>query len=297
MSNKGIYSALSGAVAQTQRLDTIANNIANVGTTGFKKDRQVFREYLSAYEKQPEVIEVPKIPAAMQTFYDMQGGDRSYVDGSGTFTDFQQGTLKQTQNNLDVGIEGKGFFEVWAKGGLRLTRNGAFQLDSEGRLVTREGYPVLAQGQGGPNERGIEIAGRNVTISYSGEIYSDGQLVNQISVVEVPKPDELKKIGSSLYAFKNDQPVNIAPPIPIQNDQGGPLPPTPAQGEPPHPGLTIPASGYKLHQGFLENSNINIIGEMTDMIGASRSFESNQKMIQAFDQMNNKLVNEVPRLR
>ena len=76
MSNKGIFTALSGAVAQSSRLDTLSNNIANVNTPGFKRDEQVFKEYLSAYEKAPDVIQVPKIPASIESFYDMQGGDR-----------------------------------------------------------------------------------------------------------------------------------------------------------------------------------------------------------------------------
>ena len=82
MSNKGIYTALSGAIAQSQRLDTIANNIANSNTTSFKKDAQTFREYVTAYEKTPDVINVPKIPASIESFYDMQGGDRGYVDSA-----------------------------------------------------------------------------------------------------------------------------------------------------------------------------------------------------------------------
>ena len=98
MSSKGIYTALSGAMAQSSKLDTIANNLANVNTTSFKKDRQMFQEYLTAYEKNPDVIAVPRIPASVESFYDMQGGDKSYVDSAGTYTNFDQGGLKQTGN-------------------------------------------------------------------------------------------------------------------------------------------------------------------------------------------------------
>ena len=78
MSTKGVYTAVSGAMAQSSRLDTIANNLANANTTAFKKDRQVFNEYLTAYEKMPDTMEVPRVPASVESFYDMNGGDKSF---------------------------------------------------------------------------------------------------------------------------------------------------------------------------------------------------------------------------
>src|ERR1700722_13837892 len=139
MSSKGIYSAVSGAMAQNSRLDTIANNLANVNTSSFKKDRQVFSEYLSAYEKAPDVIQVPRVPASIESFYDMQGGDTAYVNPAVTYTNFEQGALKPTGSPLDLALEGKGFFEVLTPQGVRWTRNGALQIDASGRLVTKEG--------------------------------------------------------------------------------------------------------------------------------------------------------------
>ena len=117
MSSKGIYSALSGAVAQNTRLDTIANNIANVNTPAFKKEKQIFQEYLTANEKPPALSNVPRIPASIESFYDMQGGDRSYVDGAGTYVDFSQGGVKSTGNPLDMPVDGSGFFEVLTPNG------------------------------------------------------------------------------------------------------------------------------------------------------------------------------------
>src|SRR3954465_15402012 len=109
MSTKGVYTALSGAIAQSERLDTIANNIANVNTPGFKKDKQIFQEYLTANEKPPALMNVPKVPASIESFYDMQGGDKSFVDSKGTFTDHTQGSVKHTGNKFDLALEGKGF--------------------------------------------------------------------------------------------------------------------------------------------------------------------------------------------
>lgn len=269
MSTKGIYTAVSGAIAQSQRLDTIANNIANANTTGFKRDEQVFNEYLSAYEKQDDVIEVPRVPASIESFYDMQGGDRAYVNSAGTFTSHTQGNLKSTNSPMDCAIEGQGFFEVSTPQGVRLTRNGSFKIDSNGQLVTREGYPVLHEGLGQPPEaRMIKLSGgSNLTISYNGDIYDSGNLISKLSVVDINDKDAIQKVGNSLYQVKGNSTEAI------KN-----------------------AGDAKIHQGFLEGSNVNIIQEMTDMIQAARIFETNNQAIKAFDQMDEKLVRDVPKL-
>lgn len=159
MSIKGLYTAVSGSVAQNLRLETVANNLANVNTPGFKRDTQVFREYLTANEKPPGVIQVPKVPASIESFYDMQGGDKSYVEGVGTFSDFAQGGLKSTGNALDLAIDGTGFFEVMTPKGVRFSRNGAFSLDGQGQLVNKEGWPVLKKAEPGvtPDQRVLKI--------------------------------------------------------------------------------------------------------------------------------------------
>jgi len=268
VSSKGIFTALSGAMAQNQRLDTIANNIANTSTTGFKKDRQVFREYLTANEKPPDVIQVPRIPASVESFFDNQGGDRAYVDPVGSYTDHTQGALTNTGDPMDVAIEGRGFFEVATPAGVRLTRSGHLKIDGEGRIVTRDGHPVLGEGAGqDPLQRAIRVTGvRNLNISNSGEVYDGQQLVGRLSIVEPSNIDALQKQGSSLYALK--QPYNV------QLNR---------------------VEDVKIHQGFSELSNVNVVEEMTDMILATRAFETNQKAMKAYDQMVEKLVNEVPK--
>lgn len=267
MSTKGIYTALSGAMAQSQRLDTIANNLANVNTPGFKRDQQVFREYLTANEKMPEVIQVPRVPASIDSFYDMQGGDKSFVDANGTYTDFSQGSLKATNAPLDVAIDGRGFFEVGTPSGVRLTRLGSFKIDGSGQLVTKDGHPVLKEGAPGedPVSRVIRVSGQlPISISDVGEVFEGDQSLGKISVVEPKGKDALSKIGASIYEFKKN--VN---------------PETVALGNP------------SLKQGFLEMSNVNIVQEMTDMIATTRVFESTQKAIHAYDGMSDKLINVV----
>lgn len=266
MSSKGIYTAVSGAMAQSQRLDTIANNIANANTTSFKKDQQVFQEYLTAYEKPPDVIQVPRVPAAIESFYDMQGGDKAYVDSAGTYTDFTQGQLRPTGSTLDVAIEGRGLFEVYSPQGQRFTRNGQFKIDASGTLVTKDGLPVLREGTQDPAQRRIVLSGSNITISGSGDIYDGGNVVGRLAVVDVPNQESLQKVGQSLYGLKAN-----------------------------YPDQPIPANDMQVRQGFIELSNVNIVNEMTDMITASRTFETAQKAIKAFDQMDEKLMNEVPK--
>lgn len=264
---KGVYTALSGAIAQSTKLDTIANNIANVNTPGFKRDQQVFSEYLTANEKEPTTIPIPKDVAAIESFYNMQGGDKSYVHEAGTYTDFSQGSLKRTGGKLDLAIDGPGFFEVATPSGIRYTRSGNFTLDGNGRLVTKEGYPVLQTAAEGTPEidRTFQFSGQDpISIADSGQIFQGDELVGQLALVNVANPDSMMKIGNSLYG-----------PRPQFNLQTNPIP-TPS-----------------LKQGFLETSNVNVVSEMTDMITTHRVFESTQKAISAYDGMVDKLVNVV----
>lgn len=267
--SKGIYTAVSGAMAQNTRLDTIANNLANVNTPGFKRDGQLFREYLTAYEKEPGTITVPRIPASIESFYDVQGGDKAYVDANGTYTDFSQGVLKPTGNKLDIAIEGDALFEVLTPQGVRMTRVGSFNVDGEGRLVTKQGYPVLREGAPGQDGAGREMRfeSANVTIAPTGEVHDGNQVLGKIALVKVANKDALQKIGNSLYTLKES----------VESE------------------VTV-ANNVNLHQGFIEASNVNAVREMTDMITATRVFESTQKGIQAYDQMMGKVSNEVSKL-
>lgn len=265
MSTKGVYTALSGAMAQSLKMNTIANNIANVNTPGFKRDAQVFQEYLTVNEKPPEIIAIPKDVASIESFYDMQGGDKSFVDAKGTFTEHSQGSLKASGNPLDLAIDGAGFFEVATPAGVRYTRAGNFTMDGTGRLVTKEGHPVLAAGAGDPAAREIRFSGvGHVDISDDGLISEGNNPLARISVVNAGDVHALTKMGNALYA-----------PKPGQNPQ------------------ITSVVRPSMRQGFVEQSNVNIVQEMTDMIATQRVFESTQKAISAYDSMNDKLVNVV----
>lgn len=272
MSTKGVYSALSGAMAQSQRLDTIANNLANVNTPAFKKDQQVFKEYLTANEKPPEVIQVPRIAASPESFYDMQGGDISYVDSAGTYTNFTQGSLKPTGNPLDVAIDGRGFFEVATPNGVRFTRLGSFKVDGNGQLVTKDGHPVLRNAPEGtdPAARTIQFNPDDgvISIADNGDVFQGETNLGRLALADIPNQDTLSKVGGSLYEFKK----NAAPEVSnIQNPS--------------------------MKSGFLEMSNVNVVQEMTDLISTTRVFESTQKAISTYDQMADKMINIVGSLR
>lgn len=257
-------------MAQSQQLDTIANNIANANTPGFKGDKNTFKEYLTILEKAPEVNTVPRIPASPESFFDMEGTDKSYASVSGTFTDYTQGGVKATGNSLDIALEGKGLLEVLTPQGPRLTRKGTLSLSADGVLVTTDGLPVLKRDTGGggnAEERTIRLNPRgSIAITSQGGIFQDGANVGDLGIVEYENNDHLKKIGNALYA-------NTDPSVP-----------------------QVPVPQTQVHQGFLENSNVNIVKEMTDMIAATRNFESNQRVIKAFDEMDSRLVNDVPKL-
>ncbi len=269
--SKGIFTAVSGAMAQSAKLDTIANNLANVNTPGFKRDQQVFKEYLTAYEKEPATITVPRVPASIESFYDAQGGDKSYVDVAGTYTNFEQGSLRVTGNKFDLAIEGDGLFEVATPQGIRYTRAGDFTVNNEGTLVTKQGFPVLKDGgEGAPAEGRMikfDLNQSDVSISPEGLIKSGNQDLGRLALTKFGNKDVLRKVGSNMYMLKE----NLEP-----------------QREP---------ANAKISQGMLEGSNVNIVREMTDMIQATRVFESTQKAISAYDQMNGKAVNEIPKLK
>ncbi len=271
MSTKGIYTALSGAMAQTLKMDTIANNIANVNTTGFKRDQQTFGEYLTAVEKEQQVMNVPRVPASIESFYDMNGGDKSFVDSAGTYTNFEQGSLKTTGGKLDVALDGPGFFEISTPQGIRLTRAGNFTIDGNGQLVNKDGNPVLLENADGVDlsgadsqsleQRTVKFSGKDqVYISDAGEVFDGETKMGKLSVLNVLNSESLQKVGNNNYDFK----PNMAPQV-------------------------VAVKNPSMKQGFIEASNVNIIHEMTDMIMAQRVFEGTQKAMKTYDDMADKL--------
>ncbi len=247
----GISGILSGARAQELRLDVLSNNMANISTVGFKEDRafQISSELSPAGENVPGV-----------STKDAPLNDLSSLP-VGMFTNFDQGQLKETGNALDIGLEGEGFFSVQTPHGVQYTRKGNFALNSDGTLVTQEGYPV--QGNGGGK---IRISGKEVVVDPGGAIIVDGVKVDTLNVVDFPNKKGLLKNGDSFYS-----PID-------PNVQGSPA------------GKTL------VHQGAIEGSNVDSIKIMTEMIDVIRGYESYQKVLQSLNDTNSKAVNDLGKM-
>ncbi|SHI38060.1 flagellar basal-body rod protein FlgF [Lutispora thermophila] len=258
---RGLYISASSAFTEGKRIDTISNNIANVNTTGFKKDLYVTQSFpelltLKMGGESPNISGV-KLPAPLNTIGTMNAG----VHTSFVFTDFSQGSHAPTNNPLDLAIAGNGFFTVETNAGERYTRDGSFSLDSQGYLVTKDGHRVLG-------EKGyIQINGEDIKINEKGEIYSNEQLVDRLKLVDFEDYMALMKEGNNLYTIISEEWTN--------NEK---------------------AFTGSVKQGYVEGSNVNAVKEMTEMITMYRAYEANQKLIKAHDELLEKAVNEVGRV-
>lgn len=183
--NSGMYSALSGNITAMKRLDIISNNLANVNTPGFKKDKMNFESMLNGPLNPPAVPEGSTADPILQK-------DNVYVD-------YSPGTVAQTGNPFDMAIDGDGFFVVNTPDGLAYTRQGNFRMASDGTLVTVDGFPVM--GQGGP----IKIQGGKVEIDATGAVSVDGNPAGTISIMDFPKPYNLTRGSGALFTPSTPQ--------------------------------------------------------------------------------------------
>lgn len=258
---RGLYISASSAVSEGKRIDTISNNIANANTSGFKKDMYITQSF-------PEILTMKvggeslsiggvRMPAPFNYIGTMSAG----VHTSVVATDFTQGHHDPTGNPLDVAISGKGFLAVEANSGERYTRDGSFVIDAEGYLVNKDGYKVLG-------EKGyIKISGEDIKINEKGEITSDGVLIDRLKLVDFQDYSALMKEGDNLYTIISQEWAD--------NDK---------------------AFEGTVRQAFIEGSNVNSVREMVDMIAMLRTYEANQRLIKAHDELLGKAVNEVGRL-
>jgi flagellar basal-body rod protein FlgF len=261
--HEGIYIAASGAFKQEQKLDVIANNLANLATTGFKRDGLAFKEMIPPFTETAQLsATLSQQPTAFQP--DPQV---SYVGVNDMYTDVSSGILRQTGNALDIALEGEGFFVVDTPQGERYTRNGNFQLSGDGTLITHEGHKVLSR----KNEPiKLDAQGAELSINSSGEIAaSNGQKsipIGNLQLVTFGDPTKLAKEGDGLFRIE---------------DPG-------AQKQ--------KAKDVRVQQGFLETSNVNGVEEMSNMIITMRAFEAYQKIIQSIDEADDQAVNSIGRL-
>jgi flagellar basal-body rod protein FlgF len=272
---KNIWVPLSGQIAQQRKVETIANNIANANTAGFKKDDVSFKEYLTVLNKGQEDIDLPNKEFSPEDFYKTQSAENAKVEINGTYTVFEQGQLTPTGNPLDLAIHGDGFFEVLTPAGIRFTRKGILGLSKDGELVTEEGYKVLSKNtalasQGrdlsavsNPVDRIIKVpTDQKISVTIDGKIFSGAQPLQELSVVSFKSNQLLRKESGSL--FLNLVETNLKSP-----------------------------EDTKVHQGFVEGSNVNTIHEMSELIKAHRHFDNIQKAIQTYDNITGRAVNDI----
>lgn len=251
---KALNTAATGMQAQQTNMDTVANNIANVSTTGFKKSRAEFEDLLYETTKEPGARsgENAITPTGVQTGLG--------VRTSAIQKDFAIGSPKTTKNPLDVMIEGPGFFPVQMPDGqIGYTRDGSFKKDPNGRIADRNGNPLQPELTIPPTATGISISESGQVAIITG-FNSVPQPIGQVELVNFINPAGLKAIGKNLFV------------------------PTTASGL-PNQGLPGTGGMGYLAQGQLESSNVNIVDEMVSMISAQRAYETNSKVIQAADQM------------
>ncbi len=276
---KNIWVPLSGQVAQQRKVETIANNVANANTVGFKKDQLVFKEHLTALTKGADDIHIPRKEFSPADFYHTQGAENAMVSVDGSYTIHEQGQFIPTSNPLDIALKGDGFLEVLTPTGVRFTRKGNLSMNREGELVTDQGHRVLshlnmtnsslrepASASSVPpaEERVIKLpANAKITISLDGEILTREGSVAKLSIVEFSDKHALKKEGNSLFITPDENNINRT---------------------------DIKTT---VNQGFLEGSNVNAIEEMSELIKAHRHFESIQKAINAYDSISGKAANDI----
>lgn len=250
---RGLYSSATGMKAQELLIDVTANNLANVNTNGFKRSQLDFADQLYSTLQQAgsEVTAGQPSPVGLQV--------GSGVRPTGTTKLFAPGSIEQTNNPLDVAIQGDGFFQITLpNGGERFTRDGAFRMNAEGTLVTMDGYALTDQVTIPSGAANINI-GHDGTVSFTDDT-GETQSAGQITLVRFPNPAGLSSEGGNLYA----RTVASGDPVAGQPGESG---------------------AGTLIGGQLERSNVEVVTELISLITAQRAYEINSRAIRAGDEM------------
>jgi flagellar basal-body rod protein FlgG len=256
-----LWIAKTGLDAQQTRMDAISNNLANASTTGYKISRPEFQDLMYQNKGQPgaQTTEQTQSPAGL-----LIGTGVRVVGNEKLFT---QGDVSQTGNSLDVAIQGRGFLQVsMPDGTVAYTRDGSLHTDSNGQLVTADGYPIEPAITLPPNVQSITI-GRDGTVSITANGTTTPQQVGQLQLADFVNAGGLQPMGQNLY---------------LETASSG----TPQTGQPGINGMGT------LLQGALESSNVNVVEEMVNMIETQRTYEMNSKAITTVDQMLQTITNK-----
>lgn len=235
----GLYTGASSMVSQADYQAIIARNLANINTVGYKKNVAVFQSYISPQDKN-------------------QSSPKGTGSSIGTVaTDFSEGRLEYTGNNLDISIKGEGFFTVRTSDGIRYTRKGQFTLSRDMKIMTQEGWYLLSGG----NEIQLPPNTKNITVKSNGIIVADGKEMGKVSVVTIPNLKSLESVGGSAYKLsdKAEQPDE--------------------------------STDFEIAQRYLEKSNVEAIDEMVNMIANMRGYQVGYRTTDSIDETLKKLIN------
>ncbi len=252
---RALYSAGSGMTAQQLNVDNIAHNLANSSTVGYKARRTQFQDlmYQNVVTPGASASQQTVVPTGLQLGLGTRAASNEII--------FTQGSFTNTNNSLDIAIEGVGFFQVrLSSGEIAYTRAGTFHLDRDGNLVTANGDPLEPQITIPNDAQSVTIA-KDGTVSYSQSTQSTSQTAGQIQLASFQNPAGLNSIGGNLY---------------MQTDASGD----------PNVGYPGGQEGLgTLLQGYTEGSNVSIVEEFINLIVSQRAYESNSKVVKAADEM------------
>lgn len=256
----GIYIAMGGARNQERRLDTLSNELANAQTPGFKSREAIYKQIHTDVTS----LGSPKQAMGLKHPIRFLPEDRLPVVLDQRYTKFSQGALRFSGNDLDLAINGEGFFTVDGPNGPIYTRNGTFMTSKDGTIVDQQGFPLL-------DDQGVPIvlpnAAGKVGIGTDGTVTAGAEVIAKLGLVRFNNEQELERLGNSAY----------------QN---------PADADPP-----IPVEGPDIRQQYLEMANVNPVHTMAMLIKTNRVFDMNTRAMQAYKEMDEQAAREVGRLR
>lgn len=277
---RGIYTGASGMIVQQDKMDAVANNMANVDKNGYKRDVTTSKSFPQMLLRRTDTRFVTGYSVGAIESFPLVGGLGTGAELNEVFSIFEQGIMKETGNAFDLALEGKGFFVIEnGRGEERYTRNGSFQIDKNGLLVNKNGLPVMGE------EGYIHLKANNFIVDADGRIYQDAdfstpperlvvmneptwrnmELVDTLKIVDFEETRYIRKEGDSLWRYTSDAGVIFKPEL---------------------------GSTTMVRQSFLEGSNVNPVTEMVRMIEVNRAYEANSKMVQSQDHLYDKLINE-----
>ena len=251
---QSLYTASTGMLGMQTQIDTTANNIANVNTIGFKKSRAEFADLMYHVMEYAgtSTSDVTKSPTGIEVGLGVRATAVNKI--------FTEGSLKETNNQLDIAITGRGFFKLELPDGTEVySKNGAFKVDSNGTMVNSDGYTLSPAVVIPPDATNITI-GTDGTVTVVQPGQTEATQIGQITTTAFINPAGLHSMGDNLY---------------IETDSSG----QPVDGTPGLDGLGV------LRQGFVELSNVELVVELTDLITGQRAYDSNSKVITTSDEM------------